>query len=246
MTEHHLPRLLPGGLLRAAAGAALAVCACAVAVGAPASVEGLPPEPRARTAPAPAGVLPPPVKTGVTAADMLRIAESQIGIAEDADGGGTKFHSWYMESARAQETLDRDGGVVEKYTNAPWCAMFVSWVGEQAGLRRTVGADAYAVAWAGWFQDRGRWGDAARPGALVYFDLDEDGGEGIYRIDHMGLVKQDNGDGTITTIEGNTDRGLVEQRIRRVSEVIGYGYPEYPGDRPAGDRGRAGGSPAGR
>nr|BFE82194.1 hypothetical protein GCM10020093_047950 [Planobispora longispora] len=213
----------------------MALAACAVAIGAPAVMNDLPAGPRAAPAPAPAGAPPPlPAETGVTAADLLRIAEGQIGVVEDADGGGTKFHSWYMDSERARETLARDGGVMEKYTNAPWCAMFVSWVGAQAGLDGTIGADAYAVAWAGWFQDEGRWGSVARPGAVVYFDLDDDGGEGIYRIDHMGLVKRDNGDGTITTIEGNTDRGRVEQRVRRVSEVIGYGYPDYPGDRPSG------------
>ncbi|GII03792.1 CHAP domain-containing protein [Planobispora takensis] len=229
--------LLPTRLLRAAAGVALAAGV------APVGIPALGPYALARTSAeaspalaAPAAARAPgpgaPRRTGVTAADMIRVAEGQIGVEEDADGGGTKFHAWYMDSARAWETLARDGGVMEKYTDAPWCAMFISWAGAQLGLRRTVGADAYAVAWAGWFQDRDRWGETARPGALVYFDLDDDGGSGIYRIDHMGLVKRDNGDGTITTIEGNTDRGRVEQRVRDASEVIGYGYPDYPGDRP--------------
>ncbi|GGL57352.1 hypothetical protein [Planomonospora parontospora] len=35
------------------------------------------------------------------------------------------------------------------------------------------------------------------------------------------------GDGTITTIEGNTGNGKVEQRIRPKNEVVGYGYPQY-------------------
>ena len=39
--------------------------------------------------------------------------------------------------------------------------------------------------------------------------------------------KKDNGDGTITTIEGNTGNGKVEERVRPTSQVAGYGYPEY-------------------
>ncbi|MBG0823319.1 CHAP domain-containing protein [Planomonospora sp. ID91781] len=161
----------------------------------------------------------------VTADDLLKIAEEQIGITENADGGGTKFQDWYVTSQRAKETVERDGGNVNAYANAPWCAMFVSWVGEQAGIRPTVGWDAYTVTWAKWFQDNERWGSKTTPGAVVYFDWKK--GDSIYGIDHMALVKKDNGDGTITTIEGNTGNGKVEQRVRPKAEVVGYGYPQY-------------------
>ncbi|SEH04095.1 CHAP domain-containing protein [Nonomuraea solani] len=155
---------------------------------------------------------------------LLRIAESQIGVTENAAGGGTPFHSWYMSSQRAQETIARDGGSVQAYANAPWCAMFVSWVGEKAGARPTVGWDAYTVTYAKWFQANSKWGTLAKPGAVVFYDWN---GKSTTGIDHMGLVKQDNGNGTITTIEGNTGNGKVEQRIRPKSQVVGYGYPEY-------------------
>ncbi|GII17995.1 CHAP domain-containing protein [Planomonospora parontospora] len=161
----------------------------------------------------------------VTATDLLKIAEAQIGITENAAGGGTKFQNWYVSSQRAKETVARDGGNVNAYANAPWCAMFISWVGEQAGIRPTVGWDAYTVTWAKWFQDNNRWGAEARPGAVVYFDWKK--GQSIYGIDHMGLVVKDNGNGTITTIEGNTGNGKVEQRVRPKTEVVGYGYPQY-------------------
>lgn len=160
----------------------------------------------------------------VTADAVLQIAESQVGVTENAAGGGTPFHEWYMSSQRAQETVARDGGNVRAYANAPWCAMFVSWVGEKAGARLTVGWDAYTVTWAKWFQDNGRWGTKPKPGAVVYFSWD---GKTVNSIDHMGLVKQDNRNGTITTIEGNTGNGKVEERIRPKSDVVGYGYPEY-------------------
>ncbi|TMR14366.1 CHAP domain-containing protein [Nonomuraea turkmeniaca] len=160
----------------------------------------------------------------VSADTVLKIAQSQIGVAENAAGGGTPFHSWYMSSQRAAETVARDGGSLGAYANAPWCAMFVSWVGEKAGARPTVGWDAYTVTYAKWFQANQHWGTVAKPGAVVFFDWN---GGGTSGIDHVGLVKQDNGDGTITTIEGNTGNGKVEQRIRPTSQVVGYGYPEY-------------------
>ncbi|WP_344860357.1 CHAP domain-containing protein [Planomonospora alba] len=162
---------------------------------------------------------------GVTAQDLLQIAESQIGVTENASGGGTKFQSWYVSSQRARETVERDGGNVEAYADAPWCAMFVSWVGEQAGIRPTVGWDAYTVTYAKWFEANGRWGSEATPGAVVFFDWKR--GDSLYGIDHVGLVEKDNRDGTITTIEGNTGNGKVERRVRPKAEVVGYGYPRY-------------------
>ncbi|HLU73066.1 MAG TPA: CHAP domain-containing protein [Nonomuraea sp.] len=164
--------------------------------------------------------------SAVSAQTVLRVAESQIGVKENAAGGGTPFHEWYMKSPRALETLARDGGGTPSlYANAPWCDMFVSWVGEQSGARHTIGWDAYTVTHAKWFKDNGRWGTQARPGAVVFFDWG--GSKNISAIDHVGLVKKDNGDGTITTIEGNTGNGKVEERVRPVSQIVGYGYPEY-------------------
>ncbi|MFC4062414.1 CHAP domain-containing protein [Planomonospora corallina] len=161
----------------------------------------------------------------VSAAEVLDIAERQIGVKENGAGGGTKFHRWYMDSYRADETVERDGGSIRGYANAPWCAMFVSWVGEQAGIRPVFGWDAYTVTYAQWFKANGHWGRTAKSGALVFFDWK--GGDSLYGIDHVGLVEKDNGDGTITTIEGNTGNGKVERRVRPKSQVVGYGYPVY-------------------
>ncbi len=189
---------------------------------------------------APVGAPPAEVKTAktalqskaerlpkVTAQQVLDLASRQIGVTENAQGGGTKFQSWYMSSPRAKETTARDGGRIRDYANAPWCAMFVSWVGEQAGIRPTMGWDAYTVAHARWFKKNDHWGTTPKPGAVVYFDWS--GGKSIDGIDHVGFVKKDNGDGTITTIEGNTGNGKVEQRVRPTSQVVGYGYPVYSG-----------------
>ncbi|MEV7006897.1 CHAP domain-containing protein [Streptosporangium sp. NPDC051022] len=161
----------------------------------------------------------------VTAQQVLDLASQQIGISENAQGGGTKFQSWYMSTERAKETTARDGGRIRDYANAPWCAMFVSWVGEHAGIRPTMGWDAYTVTHAKWFKENGHWGTTPKPGAVVYFDWQR--GKDLDGIDHVGFLKKDNGDGTITTIEGNTGNGKVEQRVRPTSQVVGYGYPAY-------------------
>ncbi|MFI7446390.1 CHAP domain-containing protein [Nonomuraea sp. NPDC049714] len=169
----------------------------------------------------------PVAETGkVSTQTLLRVAESQIGVKENAAGGGTPYHSWYMSSPRATETLARDGGGrPQLYANAPWCAMFVSWVGEKAGARTSVGWDAYTVTYADWFKANQRWGTVAKPGSVVFYDWN--GAKTTSAIDHVGLVKKDNGDGTITTIEGNTGNGKVEERVRPTSQVVGYGYPEF-------------------
>ncbi|WP_169982716.1 CHAP domain-containing protein [Microbispora sp. H10836] len=164
----------------------------------------------------------------VSAVDVLSLAKSQVGIRENAYGGGTKFQQWYMSSPRAQETLARDGGTLKGYLNAPWCDMFVSWVGHELGIGPVMGSDAYTVEHANWFADHGRWGRTPKPGAVVFFNWN--GSKDIGDIVHVGFVVKDNGDGTIRTIEGNTGNGAVEVRTRPTWQAVGYGYPMYPGE----------------
>ncbi|NUP61829.1 MAG: CHAP domain-containing protein [Nonomuraea sp.] len=164
-------------------------------------------------------------KVNVTAAQVLATARAQVGTSENAEGGGTKFQQWYASSQRAAETATRDGGNRQDYLNAAWCSMFVSWVGNQTGARPQIGWDAYTVAHAKWFAANDRWGTEAKPGAVVFFSWK--GGKSLSDIQHVGFVVKDNGDGTISTIEGNTGNGKVEQRVRPTSQVVGYGYPSY-------------------
>jgi surface antigen len=101
----------------------------------------------------------------------------------------------------------------------------VSWLGNQLGISNTVGEDPWTVAHAKWFQDQHRWGTTPKPGAIVFFSWS--GGSTADDINHVGIVVKDNHDGTIQTIEGNTDGGQVESKTRDTSEVVGYGYPSY-------------------
>ncbi|GLY87293.1 hypothetical protein Airi02_052220 [Actinoallomurus iriomotensis] len=158
-----------------------------------------------------------------TASDALKLATSQVGVSEDSSGGGTKFQKWFVSSPWAERGVERDGGQVSDYANANWCDMFVSWIGAQLGVKG-MGADAFTRTHAQWFKDQGRWGENATPGSVVFFSWS--GSKSIDDIDHVGMVIKDNHDGTIQTIEGNTDNA-VKIRTRDKSTVVGYGYPEY-------------------
>ncbi|MFG1999869.1 CHAP domain-containing protein [Spirillospora sp. NPDC048911] len=167
-----------------------------------------------------------PVKTAPrkpTAEAAIKLAKSQVGISEDGNGE-TKFQDWYMGTARAKETLARDGGDLEGYNDAQWCDMFVSWVGEQLGFSQGVGSDAWTVEHAKWFEQQDRWGDKPEPGAIVFFNWG--GSKNVDDIEHVGMVIKDNGDGTVQTVEGNSS-DAVRLQERSADQIVGYGYPDY-------------------
>ncbi|TDD36675.1 CHAP domain-containing protein [Actinomadura sp. KC06] len=157
--------------------------------------------------------------------EVIKLAEKQVGISE-GKGGMTKFHKWYVSTPHAAATAERDGGFsVNDYKGAQWCNMFVSWLGAQTGVQN-MGWDAYTVQHAKWFKKTDRWGKTAKPGAVVFFDWDKGSRGDIGDIDHVGLVVKDNGNGTVKTIEGNTENA-VNKKTRDKSEIVGYGYPDY-------------------
>jgi hypothetical protein len=158
-----------------------------------------------------------------SASDALRLAVAQVGVTENANGGGTIYQKWFVASPWAVRGVERDGGSVSDYANASWCDMFISWIGDQLGVKG-MGADAFTPKHAQWFKDRGRWGQTPTPGAIVFFSWSD--GKTIDDIDHVGMVIKDNHDGTVQTVEGNTD-DAVKIRTRDVSNVVGYGYPDY-------------------
>ncbi|WP_338742831.1 CHAP domain-containing protein [Actinomadura luteofluorescens] len=161
----------------------------------------------------------------VKPAEVIKLAQQQVGIHE-GKGGQTKYHKWYVSTPQAKATAKRDGGFsVKEYNGAQWCNMFVSWLGAQTGVKN-MGWDAYTVQHASWFKQTDRWGHKAKPGAVVFFDWQDGSKAGIGDIDHVGIVVKDNGDGSITTIEGNTENA-VKKKVREKSQVVGYGYPDY-------------------
>lgn len=139
--------------------------------------------------------------TGEGSNDMVMVATSQIG-----NEGGELYWRWYGFSAHVD-----------------WCAVFVSWCADQAGLIDNGSMPKFAVCDDGirWFIDKGRWfnrNNSPEPGMVIFFDWNQDG-----RSDHVGIVEKREG-GMIYTIEGNSNDVCrrnwyaVEERV-----IMGYG-----------------------
>ena len=112
-----------------------------------------------------------------------------------------------------------------------WCACFVSWCGEQAGLIESGAMPKFSLCENGidWFKSHGKWqetGGIPSAGSLVFFDWN---GDGI--SDHVGIVEKYEG-GIIYTVEGNTGTNIGGNNVRGVWEhsysvgsatILGYG-----------------------
>ena len=139
--------------------------------------------------------------TGEGSTDMVMVAVSQIG-----NEGGELYWRWYGFSAHVD-----------------WCAAFVSWCADQAGLIDDGSMPKFAVCDDGirWFIDKGRWFNrniSPEPGMIIFFDWDQDG-----RSDHVGIVEKCE-DGLIYTIEGNSNDVCMKKWYAAGDKVImGYG-----------------------
>jgi surface antigen len=91
------------------------------------------------------------------------------------------------------------------------------------GNDAAVGRFAWTVAHAQWFYDHGQFNQTPSVGAIVFFDWS--GSQRIDAIDHVGIVEAVNDDGSITTIEGNSDDTC--KRVIRRANIVGYGHPAY-------------------
>jgi hypothetical protein len=161
-----------------------------------------------------------------TAARMLEVAKSQVGV---------------IEGPKENET---DYGAFTKSNFQPWCGSFCMWVANQSGVK--IPNTVYTPAGADAFKKNKKWSDASaakpKPGDIVYFDFVKGGAS----VEHVGIVVKDNGDGTVTTYEGNTspehkvagsqaNGGEVAERIRAYKAnkkgltpfIVGFGAPDY-------------------
>ena len=132
-------------------------------------------------------------------------------------------------------------------TNQAWCGAFVNWVFKSVGVKIPDCTSTLAGATA--MQKAKQWQEAeeATPevGDLVFFDFP---GDNVDRISHIGIVVKNNGDGTVTTIEGNTapdkkgdqrNGGQVCQKKRAYKKknngikpalavsIVGFGKPTF-------------------
>jgi surface antigen len=151
----------------------------------------------------------------VTAAGaVLDRARSQIGTVEARDGSNPYGRAYGAD-------------------RVAWCAEFQWWCFTQAGAGALIPKTAYTPTMASWYQQKGRADRTPRAGSLVFYNWP---GDGVDRIQHVGIVEAVNPDGTITTIEGNTTSGVagnqsagggVWRRRRSTSSVVLYGHPAY-------------------
>ena len=136
---------------------------------------------------------------------LVTIAKSQLG-----NEGGEKFWSWYGFDSREE-----------------WCACFVSWCADQAGLIQKGAVPKFSLCTAGvdWFQEKGKWqgaGSVPSPGMIIFFDWDHDGAS-----DHVGIVESCDGT-TVHTIEGNSGDAVKQNSYTVNSQsILGYGLVAY-------------------
>lgn len=156
---------------------------------------------------------------------FLEVAKNEVGYIEGPKNNETKY------------------GAFSGHNFQPWCGSFVMWCAAKVGLK--IPNCVYTPAGVAGFQGKGQWFNAAtskpKPGDIAFFDFP--GGE---KVDHVGIVVKDNGDGTVTTIEGNTspekkakgsqaNGGEVCVRIRAYKKnklgkeitIIGFGRPKF-------------------
>jgi hypothetical protein len=161
----------------------------------------------------------------------------------------------FIETARAEigtiegpKDNETKYGAFTKANFQPWCGSFVNWCANQVGLK--IPNCVYTPGGATAFIKKDQWEKAEEavplPGDIVFFDFPSDG---VDRISHVGIVVKDNGDGTVTCIEGNTapdkkgdqrNGGQVCLKVRaykkkngsklrksQVVSVVGFGKPVF-------------------
>jgi hypothetical protein len=158
--------------------------------------------------------------------DFLAVAQKEVGTAETGNNL-TKY------------------GEFTKHNGQPWCGSFVMWCAAQ--VKQPMPNVVWTPGGVTAFQGMGAWANGAtakpKPGDIVFFDFIEGGA----KVEHVGIVLKDNGDGTVTTIEGNTspehktkgsqaNGGEVAERIRAYKKdnkrkltayIVGFGTPKW-------------------
>jgi hypothetical protein len=156
---------------------------------------------------------------------MLTVARRNVGVVESPRGSNRNPYAALAKHANGQ----------------PWCATFLVACAVRAGVK-LPSTSAYTPTMAAAFAKAGRYGSRPAVGAFVFFRW-----PGMGRIAHVGIVEAVHSDGSITTIEGNTDAaggrsGGRVMRHKRRGSIAGYGYPVYavPSSRPVLRKGSTG------
>lgn len=146
-----------------------------------------------------------------TAADVLRIARSQIGY-EEGPNNDTKY------------------GIDYGMNHVFWCQQFVWWVFRNAGAGGEMPKTAVTRVAYPWYRKHRRIVRVrdAKPGDVVWFDFSST----LKPVSHVGIVEKNLGGGRLQTIEGNTNTagsrsgGAVLRKVRS-TRIVAVGRPQY-------------------
>jgi hypothetical protein len=171
---------------------------------------------------------------GVTAADVVKVAQNEIGYMEKKSNGS-------LDSKTANvgdNNYTKYAPAVGQSNGAPWCATFVCYcfyiaANKDKTKAKSVLCNAFTASCSSnesAFKSAGRWlSGSARPqvGDIIF-----------YTHSHTGIVVEVSGN-TFYTIEGNTsgdnsterNGGMVAKKSRTVggSKIKGFGRPKYDG-----------------
>lgn len=145
---------------------------------------------------------------GLGSNELVNLALSQLG-----NEGGEKYWRWAGLDSRCE-----------------WCALFVSWCGDQTGLRAAGKVPYFSFVSDGvsFYKEKDLWIDGSEvdssnyekliyPGMIIFFDWEPDGNP-----NHVGIVtKVENG--YIYTVEGNSSDAVRERSYSANSNHI-YGF----------------------
>lgn len=142
---------------------------------------------------------------------IIDIAKSEIGTSENPLGSSNvKYNTWYY-------------GHAVSGANYPWCAVFISWCANQAGISTNIIPKTASVSnLQSFFINQGLYknkGYTPNPGDIM---IQKSNG-----ASHTGIVIESNG-ATFSTIEGNTSNKVAKRSYSlNDSRLSGFGTPQY-------------------
>ncbi len=182
--------------------------------------------------------------TGDAAFDAVAIALSQLSYHE---GNGTAQMGGESSGGGNFTEYNYAFGKIGGSYGYAWCAAFVSWCLDLAGAPDSAGgAFASCTLWVEKLKSIGQYrtrssGYTPKAGDLIFFRT-----AGVSRAsDHVGLVRYVKG-GRVYTVEGNTSNRVdLHDYALGDSYIVGYGLPDYTGQRVKIDRLAANGKDGG-
>ena len=163
----------------------------------------------------------------MTADKVTSVAVSYIGTVESPANSNNVIFNTHFYGRAVQD------GKPKASNKYPWCCTFVWDVFRMAGASSLFydgKKTDYCPAVQDWAKKNKLTVDKTKgqKGDVVLFDWNKNGA-----ADHIGIILENNGNGTYTTVEGNTSMtsndngGKVMKRTRKTAEIIMIIRPKY-------------------